>query len=195
MHNLHASFVLGFHGCNESVAEDLLAGKPFTPSKNEYDWLGHGIYFWEANPRRGLEYARELKKLKRPAGPKIEKPAVVGAIIDLGNCLDLTTSAGLKQVYDAYTNLTKVSEAAGMQLPNNSPDGMRRNLDCATITFLHAVKQDQGQPAINTVRSVFMEGDPLYPDSGFMSKTHIQICVCTIENIKGVFRVDPRFLE
>ena len=36
-------------------AERLLAGEPFQKSINDYDWLGHGIYFWEANPLCGLE--------------------------------------------------------------------------------------------------------------------------------------------
>ena len=40
------SFVLGFHGCDAKVGEAILRGnKPhLTPSENEYDWLGHGIY-------------------------------------------------------------------------------------------------------------------------------------------------------
>jgi hypothetical protein len=37
----------------------LLAGTAFKPSNNDYDWLGPGIYFWEANPLRGLEFAEE----------------------------------------------------------------------------------------------------------------------------------------
>jgi hypothetical protein len=39
-----------------------------------------------------------------------------------------------------------------------------------------------------------MEGKRIYPTSGFWNKTHIQICVCNPDNIKGVFRVDKRFL-
>lgn len=54
MHALSASFILGYHGCDEAVAEKVLAGEDFKPSDNDYDWLGSGIYFWEANPQRGL---------------------------------------------------------------------------------------------------------------------------------------------
>lgn len=50
------AFVLGYHGCDRSVGEALLAGrKTFVGSKNEDDWLGHGVYFWENNPKRALE--------------------------------------------------------------------------------------------------------------------------------------------
>jgi hypothetical protein len=48
LHRLSSSFVLGFHGCDQSVADDLLNGKDFVPSANDWDWLGSGIYFWEA---------------------------------------------------------------------------------------------------------------------------------------------------
>ena len=45
------------------------------------------------------------------------------------------------------------------------------------------------EPSIDTVRGVFVEGEPVYEGAGFRAKTHIQICVCNISSIKGVFRV------
>jgi len=187
LHRLAASFVLGYHGCDRSVATKLLDGNPFEPSRNDYDWLGDGIYFWEANPVRGLEYATELKSLKR--GPKITKPAVVGAVIDMGLCLDLTTSAGINHIRDAHRRFLEISEAAGMPLPQNSRDQMRRDLDCTVIRTVHKIRQEDGEPPIDTIRGVFIEGDPVFDGSGILAKTHIQICVCNPNCIKGVFRV------
>jgi len=92
LHRLSSSFILGYHGCDLEVGERLLKGAAFKPSDNDYDWLGPGIYFWEANPRRALEFATETAN-RRGAGTS--KPFVIGAIIDLGLCLDLTTSSGL----------------------------------------------------------------------------------------------------
>ena len=47
------SFILGYHGCDLAVAEGVFFGdKKLLPSKNDYDWLGHGIYFWEHNALR-----------------------------------------------------------------------------------------------------------------------------------------------
>jgi len=43
LHRLSTTFVLGYHGCDGDVAEKLIAGEPFEPSDNDYDWLGHGI--------------------------------------------------------------------------------------------------------------------------------------------------------
>ena len=78
MHNLSATFVLGYHGCDRRVGSALLDGTAqFTASQNEWDWLGSGIYFWEANPLRGVEFAREQK-----SRGKLSEPFVVGAVLD-----------------------------------------------------------------------------------------------------------------
>ncbi len=42
----------------------MLDGEDFKPSDNDYDWLGPGIYFWESNWARGLEFASEQMKRK-----------------------------------------------------------------------------------------------------------------------------------
>lgn len=194
MHTLATSFVLGYHGCDALVAEALLSGSDFRKSTNEYDWLGHGIYFWEANPMRGLEFARELAKSPRRHA-KISKPTVIGAAIELGLCLDLTTSAGIREVGIAHKRLEEIASRAKVPLPTNSKNKLRRNLDCAVIQLVHKIRSDEGQPPIDTVKGVFVEDDPIYPTSGFNKKTHIQICVCNPDCIKGVFRVPDRHLK
>ena len=51
LYSILPSFALGFHGCDESVADAVLAGnQQLFPSRNKYDWLGEGIYFWENSP-------------------------------------------------------------------------------------------------------------------------------------------------
>jgi len=94
-HRLSTSFVLGYRGCTKIVAERLLSGKRFKQSKNSYDWLGTGIYFWEANPARALEYVREAQVRKKLDANDV---AVVGAVIDLGFCLDLLSSKSISLV-------------------------------------------------------------------------------------------------
>jgi len=187
LHRLSTAFVLGYHGCDRKVGERLLRGDPFQPSNNEYDWLGPGIYFWESNPERGLDFARETA-LRRPAS--LRDPFVVGAVLDLGLCLDLTTTAGIKWVRVAYDNLAENAAATGrVSLPANSADGLRRNLDCAVIRHLHGILMAEGLPAVDSVRGVFTEGKPIYPGAGFDEKTHIQIVIRNQNCIKGVFRV------
>lgn len=78
--------VLGYHGCDRQFADGLIAGaipvEDWLPSQNPYDWLGHGIYFWEHGPRRALRWSKSRVK-----------PGVVGAVIQLGKCLEFDGSS------------------------------------------------------------------------------------------------------
>jgi hypothetical protein len=169
------------------VGERLLRGEKFKPSENDYDWLGSGIYFWENNPQRALDFAYEAMKR---TGSKIREPFVVGAVVDLGACLDLTTATSITLVRIAYESLRADFEMAGEPLPTNSKDGLRRKLDCLVLNRVRLLQvRRQPDAAIQTVKGVFMEGDPAYSGGGFPEKTHIQIAVCDASCIKGVFRV------
>ena len=195
MNRLATSFVLGYHGCDRRVAERLLRGENFRPSENDYDWLGHGVYFWEANPKRGLAFATEKVKGLRGRQTTRIKPSVIGAVIDLGLCLDMTAQSDIEQVRLAYQEFKSVSEKADVQYPMNSHDGLRRPLDCAVIEALHGIRQRKGATELSTVRGIFVEGEAIYKSAGFLEKTHIQICVRDPDCIKGVFRVPKAYLE
>ena len=185
MHRLSAGLILGFHGCDRKTADRLISGQQFVSSQNDYDWLGEGIYFWEANPLRGLQFVREkFKREKRQ-----EKPYVVGAVIDPGLCLDLTTTAGVLQVQAAFKSLDTTFGLLGESMPQNS--SLLRRLDCAVVNHLHELRRFQHDEAIDTVRGIFIEGKEAFPDAGFAEKTDIQIAVRNPHCIKGVFRV-PR---
>jgi hypothetical protein len=199
LHRLSSTFVLGYHGCDRQVGERLVAGDPFLISENEYDWLGSGVYFWEANPRRGLEFARLLQAWRkgRLGYSEIKEPFVVGAVIDLGFCLDLTTSTGIQAVAAMHQDFFEVSKTAGSPALKNEGgnDLLYRKLDCAVINHLHEVRQKENLASFDTVKGVFIEGDRIYPDSGFFEKTHIQIAVRNLKCIKGVFFVPPDQLD
>jgi hypothetical protein len=192
LHRLSFGFVLGYHGCDKAIGESLLNGNPFAASDNDYDWLGPGIYFWEANPIRGLEFAKEAMKRR---GSKIVEPFVIGAVIDLGACLDLTTAFGVQAVRRGYDSLKLSHEEAHTTLPKNTPDKLRRPLDCAVVRRVHAISDKAKLPPFDTVRGVFTEGDPAYEGAAFNEKTHVQIAVCQPDCIKGVFRVPEQHLS
>jgi hypothetical protein len=188
------SFVLGFHGCDQSVAETVLSGsQQLLLSRNKYDWLDEGIYFWENSPARAMQYATLLRDHPRKDGPRIREPAVVGAIIDPGFCLNLLDAESLDTVRRAYDGFVRVLRRTDVQMPRNRRVGVRRelllrDLVCAVINFIHQTREQEGLRAFDTVRAAFIEGEPLYPNSGFYSRNHIQICVRNPENIKGYFR-------
>ncbi len=182
----HASFVLGFHGTESTTVETVVSGKTTHLKKSEgrFEWLGHGVYFWENDPQRGLEWAQSGNARKR-----IEIPAVVGAIIDLGHCLDLTTRAGLDEVRESYATLRDIYAAVDLILPANAggKDKFKRELDCQVIEALHLYREDKGLPKYDSVRAPFPEDEPLYAGAGFRQRNHIQIAVINTDCIKGYF--------
>ena len=183
--------MLGYHGCDREAGERLLGNEAFEPSTNDYDWLGSGIYFWEANPDRALDWAKECAKRKKRTDGSALDPFVVGAVIDPGFCLDLISSNGIQAIENAYDAFEAVLNASNSSMPENlgGDDLFLRNLDCAVINYFHNARKNIGEPAFDTVRGVFTEGERIYPNSGFRRKTRIQICVVAPAMIKGVFRV------
>lgn len=190
-------FVLGFHGCDEDVGEKLLSGQTnLIKSRNEYDWLGHGMYFWEGDPARALSFAQQgAQKGQRVTQGKIKKPFVVGAIIDLGYCCNLVDTSALVELEEAYHHLVDLSENANEEVPRNvgtAPDFKARRLDCLVIETMHKLRRDNNLLPYNTVRSPFWEGGPLYDGAGFTKQAHIQIAVRHTKSILGFFRPKKR---
>lgn len=188
--------IYGFHGCDRRVGEAVLIShtQHLKASENIYDWLGHGIYFWEASPERGLEFAREAKIRKKITKGKIHHPYVVGAVIELGNCLNLLDHAGLMEMRTAHQMLKASAEAEGKQLPLNefkdkSGAYLTRALDCAVLEYLHRTRTDAALPAYDTVIGALWEGNDLYDLAGVTDKNHMQICVRNAECVRGYFRV------
>jgi len=102
-YELLPGLILAFHGTDESIAEAVLSGKQhLKSSRNSYDWLGHGIYFWEYSPQRAREFAEEAAKHPRRSSGIIRNPAVVGAVIDPGTCLNLLEASALDKLKQAY---------------------------------------------------------------------------------------------
>lgn len=186
MHHLSTSFVLGYHGCDLSLGERLLAGDDLLQkSENAYDWLGPWMYFWEANPLRALEFAHE----KRNGKHGIHKPFVIGAVVDLGLCLDLITKDSVEDLKAAHESLLATMQADGGQAQANGPASWMRYLDCAVIRRLHEIIEYSDSSAIDTVRGIFQEGSPIDRGSAFLARTHIQIAVVNPNCVKAVFRV------
>ena len=113
-----ASCVLAYHGCDKSVAERVLSGEDeLKHSKNDYDWLGEGIYFWEASPRRAFEWATLAKHNPKLSRSRVTTPAVIGAVIDLGNCLDLLEAESIQLIEESRERFSAILDQTGVQLP------------------------------------------------------------------------------
>src|SRR4051812_12582099 len=98
-----ARTIIGYHGCDEQFCRPLLLGEQpissWKPSENDWDWLGHGIYYWEHSPQRALRWAQE--QCARKGGT----PAVLGAVIQLGRCFDLLDESITAVLAQSYAEL------------------------------------------------------------------------------------------
>lgn len=190
MYSAKPSFVYGFHGIDRDAAIRILNQEDnFRHSNNSYDWLGNGIYFWENNYQRAIQYAVEDSKR---ANSSIKTPFVLGTILDLGNCLDLLDQKYIDYLSIAFNVLEQYLERENKPLPKNSAFGKfdfdfkKRELDCAVIRYAHKLAKEEGT-YFDSVRAAFLEGEPLYPGSMFRKQNHIQIAVINPNCIKGIF--------
>lgn len=211
MYNSRPGLLIGFHGCEATTCNALLTNPDIIrKSEKPYDWLGHGMYFWENNIDRALEWARDKKRRG-----EIEIPAVIGAVLDLGYCFDLTDSRFISMIKAYYSVLAQTYKDLGEKLPENKDikadkhkDKTLRELDCKVIEFMHdqiilQVAKDiktRGYSELkifDSARGVFTEGGPAYTGAGIVEKTHIQLCIRNLNCIKGFFlpRKETNFLK
>lgn len=163
--------IFGYHGCEREVAEKVVLRKDLLhPSENRWDWLGTGAYFWEGAPERAMDWAKRNCK----------DPAVLGAVIGLGNCMnlmDVDSQALLQQTYQSF-------RAQKVELPINSK--FCHDLDCSVVNATCEYLAGRGR-AYDTVRGAFPEGDPVFADSKILTMTHVQICVRNPEVVVAYF--------
>ncbi|MFY2610562.1 hypothetical protein [Achromobacter ruhlandii] len=190
--------VLAYHGCDAVTRDDLVSRRlgALDHSQNEYDWLGPGTYFFEDDPQRAMNFAVQSANnpgelyTQRP----IVTPAVVGAVLCLTSCLDMTTQAGLTE----FQLTLDVLRASGAPLAQNDPRRpLLRKLNNEVFTALHGFREKQHTPEdpfppYQVVRGAFMQGDPLGDEhSGFSRHGHIQLAVRDPRAIVGWFIPDP----
>lgn len=178
------NLVIGFHGCHVNTYGNVLyRHQHLKRSANKYDWLGNGIYFWENSYERAYEWAKQRHG---------EDAAVLGAVIDLGLCLNLTDYNSVDILRQGYEMLKMRCEVFEIPLPQNrkgksEADFLLRDLDCAVIQQIHQYNLETGKDSYDSVRGVFTEGGEIYPGAGIVEKTHIQLCVINPNCIKGYF--------
>lgn len=199
MYSKISNLVIGFHGCDQSTFDAVIKnGERLKNSTNDYDWLGHGQYFWERNYERAFDWA--VGQSKNPHS-KIKAPAVIGAVIDLGNCLSLDEANSLKLLKESYEIMEDDFKFFDRKMPTNKTGGkgkdlLLRNLDCRVIEFLHNLNKKNNEHEFDSSKGVFIEGNPVYDNSGIYEKTHVQICIRNPNCIKGYFSprdIDPNF--
>jgi hypothetical protein len=203
MYDTRFNLIIGFHGCDRSEAQKMVnEPNSFKISDEKYDWLGHGMYFWENNLARAWQWAKERQARKGQSGADA---AVVGAVIQLGYCCDLVDSRFTAVLKSYFQAMEKAYKEAGKPLPANqdaSKDPHKNKLirlrDCAAIEYMHAriderIRADVSKTGFtelkkfDSTRGVFVEGGPIYDGAEIFEKSHIQICIRNSNCIKGFF--------
>lgn len=209
--------VLAFHGCDITTRDGLVRGeiKPRI-SRNPYDWLGDGLYFFEGDWRRALNLAQfshahpERLLTRKP----IATPAVVGAVLEVDRWLDLTTQAGIADFTRAAQAVVDGSANNGTQPPINKAafdgdkDLLHRAFDKAACNMVHAFRRFAHMQALEekdtaaivatapyqAARGAFEQGELVSSGSSICADTHIQIAVQDLACIKGWFLVPSHLL-
>jgi hypothetical protein len=175
--------IVAYHGTTVSEADRLVDGQAFKPSSKPTEWLGHGVYFWEYAPKQAWWWAREVRKHS--------EPAVVGAMIRLGNCLDLLDPENVRILRRAYDDIVPQWMEAKKPVPRNVLS--RKGMDCAILNWVYA-ESDTAENEIETSRGVYVptnKAKRVWPGSWIYDEAHIQVCVREQRNILAVWHVRP----
>jgi hypothetical protein len=172
--------VIEYHGTTADTADRLVSGEDFELSDEDDEWFGKGIYFWEHAFQQAWWWA------KRKDNPN---PAVIGAVLRLGNCFDLLDMGNVAILREFHDKMIEHMQAAQLELPVNVRS--HRSLDCAVFNYLYAEFEAANRP-LDTARGVFVPtaiAKRIYKGSWISEETHIQICVRNPKSILAVWHV------
>lgn len=178
--------VIGYHGTRKETARRIVNHETtYKASRNDDDWLGNGIYFWEHAPQQAWEWARK----RYAASTQI---AVLGSLIRLGTCLDLLDPKNGELLRDYHADMTEALENAGTRYRKNVR--AHKYLDCATLEYAYAALEEVDVD-VQTCRGVYVPtGNTrkrLWEGSWLSRDAHIQLCVRDPACIIGTWLVQP----
>ncbi|HEX8245400.1 MAG TPA: hypothetical protein VF541_17935 [Longimicrobium sp.] len=173
---------IGFHGTSIERAERILVAG-FQISRNDWDWLGDGAYFFQDGRARAAEWARERFG---------NQAAVVGAEIELDGCIDLLDITWERVLANAHARYVEQLALTGAPLPAQTRGAHR--LARHVLNYLAGRMAEDGM-LVRTVRAAFAEGEPIYPGSALLSRSHVQIAVRDLSAIVRAWRVNEEDLD
>lgn len=148
--------VTAYHGCDISTRDLFLRGltEPRI-SRNAYDWLGNGFYFFQGDAGRALKFAQNAHADTQTPLTRhpIVTPAVIGAVLDVDRWLDFGTQAGIAE----FSNAVATLEEAGAITPDlrneaafdGDGDKVHRKFDRAVCVAIHEARSQTYQDLIS----------------------------------------------
>lgn len=177
-------WVYGYHGTSMDRATAIIESG-FNPSNNEYDWLGKGIYFWQDAPKRAWQWAQSTHP---------DNPAVVKSRLRLDrSCLDLLDIGYFPLLKTMYNGFITSYTQQNLTIPQQKPDRSKAHrLDCSFFNYVVKTFNSSSDYRIASIRSAFVEGDRIFPNSAIYDLTHIQIAILDSRLIEelGILTMD-----
>lgn len=174
--------VYGYHGTSAEVAS-LIIQQGFNVSANDYDWLGTGVYFFQDAPARAWEWAKQ----QHPANP-----GVIRSLIRLENCIDLLDIQWFPIIREAYSVFVEEYSKTNRPLPKQNPERSKAHrLDCAFFNYVVEEILNPQAEMIDVIRSVFVEGERIFPNSAVFDRAHVQIAVRDTSLIEDSYLIAP----
>lgn len=158
-----------FHGTSVKIGSQIQATGVFQKADYPGSWLGTGIYFWEGDRDRAVQFA---------SGRFGRRYMVFKTRVRLGACLDLTQRKWVPILRDAYAELAERSRHRHESLVRNL--GRKHYLD---FQVLNHVCDTRG--GFDTVRAAFRDGSRIYPTSELYDLSQIMIAVRNHSMIVG----------
>jgi hypothetical protein len=157
------------------------------PSSAAHEWLGRGIYFWQAAPIRAWMWKRFQAMPASKRSSASETVVLEYAMsLDLGSCLDLLDLRWYKVLRSIGLGVTDGWHSAGVseadikkRLKENArfSSPLRHFLDCSVINQVCDLLAHRDGIDIRVVRAAFQNEDRVYPHSAFREGDHVQVAV------------------
>jgi len=170
------ALVYGYHGTSLDGANSILMSG-FEMSRNDYDWLGTGVYFFQDAPQRAWEWAAS----------RHSNPAVIGALIEINGFIDLLDIGWFEILQGSHHLLVDEYRRTGRHVPDQNQESGTHRLDCVSINFTVDRIENEGNTKIYGVRAAFAEGKPIFENSALFDRTHVQIAARETSVIKQIW--------
>ena len=151
-----------FHGTTLEVAKKIHKEQRFIPSYSEQNYLGDGVYFYEAS----MEYAKTWAREKFNG----DRIGVIRSVISLGRCLDLHDREHIDFLRKTASDL---AERSGKQIT-----------DAFVINFIAGNFSNK----VDTVRATYTKrySKRVFKGSHFYYENALIICVRNLQSIVGI---------
>lgn len=202
-----------YHGTTTKIADQIFSDRHFKFSKNEYDWLGSGVYFYQEAPLKALAWAQKFSIDSENRGTT---PAVIEVEFDLSKVFDLFKPENfefLRIVDQKYSvsdrqrtqkrPVLRTHEGNRFRVFHNASLAEAEKpganfIDCTLINKALQLLREMNQE-YDCVRHFFWEGQELYKGSYFYDHSNIQLCVIGAIGVLDfgdpIFRGEPSLLQ